>query len=164
MNNSAIITIEMLYQFNDIMSSRRLPTTILTWIILLMGVIGNIMAMAAYGHMMHKKRRASGGRYLIQLLAIADLVACVFGGSFFLYFDYHRVTFTNTYLCKFAMFSSFTSNTISVLCLLVISVHRYLKICNPHGRQMTVFWRRIAISGVVVISIMVLRYRYSNRN
>lgn len=49
------------------------------------------------------------------------------------------------------VFSAFSTLT-SALFLLIIAVHRYLKVCKPLGRQMTRTWKRFAMCMVLTIA------------
>ena len=153
-NDSAIITQEELRnKLNFLLLDRRMQTLVLTAVILAVGVVGNLLVLAAYWNLLHKRKtKELKGRYFMPVLAIADLASVFVGGVFFLYTDFHRATFDSDFGCKFGMFFSFNTNTISILILLLITISRYMKICLPHGRRMTVYWKKVSLAIVTVVS------------
>ncbi|KAK3095700.1 hypothetical protein FSP39_017801 [Pinctada imbricata] len=132
---------------------RRLQTVIVTAVILFLGIVGNILVLVAYWNLLQRRKvKELKGRYFMPILAVADLASVFVGGIFFLYTDFNRATFESTAGCKCGMFFSFTTNTISILILLLIAISRYMKICLPHGKKMTEYWKRMSVVIVCIIS------------
>lgn len=87
----------------------------------------------------------SDERYFIPILALFDLCAIIFTTIYFILDYVYFVNFQSSIICKLITFSTYSWTAISAHTLLVIGVQRYLKICKPHGSQMTLFWRRAAV-------------------
>ena len=49
---------------------------------------------------------------------------------------------------------SWQTTSWSAFILLMISVSRYLKICRPTGKQMTRFWKKCAVYGCLIFTII----------
>jgi hypothetical protein len=144
----------MLEVLNTLFAKRGAQTSAVTIAILVIGVIGNTFVLVAYWKLYKRKSKQLKGRYFMPHLALADLIACVNGCFVFLYFDFHRVVFASDIGCRLSTFTAWSTNAVSVLMLLVISVNRYLKICRPIHHQMTLFWKRIALVIVLVVSVI----------
>lgn len=145
---------QMLRDLNTLFAKRGSQTSAVTIAIIVIGVIGNTFVLAAYWKLYKRKSKQLKGRYFMPHLALADLIACVVGCFVFLYFDFHRVTFTSDIGCRLSTFSAWSTNAVSVLMLLVISVNRYLKICRPLHQQMTLFWKRASLIIITVVSVV----------
>ena len=128
-----------------------LPIDILCSIILLTGVIGNIFVIFIYAIKMRKDQRES--RYFIPILAFYDLMVCIISEIYFLSKTFFWATFYSDELCKTLLFFLLQTVMTSDAFLLVIAVQRYIMICRPLGKQMTLFWRRITIALVVAANI-----------
>ena len=152
-NASTVSEEELRDLLNNLLLMRRVQTLVVTAVILVIGIIGNLLVLAAYWNLLHKRKiKELKGRYFMPVLAIADLASVFVGGVFFLYTDFHRATFVSNFGCKFGMFFSFNTNTISILILLLITISRYMKVCLPHGKRMTLKWKRISLVIVIIVS------------
>jgi hypothetical protein len=93
-------------------------------------------------------------RYFMPHLALMDLLACFVGCFMFLYTDFNQFIFTSDVGCRLLKFTAWSTNAVSVLMLVVISVDRYLKICRPTQQQMTLFWKRISLLIITIVSVV----------
>ncbi|XP_062612642.1 tachykinin-like peptides receptor 99D [Saccostrea cucullata] len=145
---------QLLEEMNTLFAKRGAQTSAVTIAIVVIGIIGNVFVLLAYWNLYKRKTKQLKGRYFMPHLALADLIACAVGSFVFLFFDFHRLTFFSDVGCRLSTFSAWSTNAVSVLMLLVISVNRYLKICCPHHQQMTLFWKRAALLIITVVSII----------
>lgn len=152
--NHSSYSYELVLELNSLFAKRSAQTSAVTIAIIVIGTIGNIFVLAAYWKLFKRKSKQLKGRYFMPHLAVADLIACAVGSFVFLYFDFHRLIFTSDVGCRLSTFAAWSTNSVSVLMLLVISVNRYLKICRPHHPQMTLYWKRTALIIIIVVSII----------
>uniref|UniRef100_A0A8W8JI99 G-protein coupled receptors family 1 profile domain-containing protein n=2 Tax=Magallana gigas TaxID=29159 RepID=A0A8W8JI99_MAGGI len=152
--NRSSYSYELVLELNSLFAKRSAQTSAVTIAIIVIGTIGNIFVLAAYWKLFKRKSKQLKGRYFMPHLAVADLIACAVGSFVFLYFDFHRLIFTSDVGCRLSTFAAWSTNSVSVLMLLVISVNRYLKICRPHHPQMTLYWKRAALIIITVVSII----------
>jgi preprotein translocase subunit YajC len=131
----------MLRDLNILFAKRGVQTSAFTIAILVIGVIGNVIVLLTYWRLYKHRSKQFKDRDLMLHLALMDLIACVFGCSKLLYIDFNPLTFTSNIICRVLIFTAWSTNAVSVLMLLVISVNRYLKICRPTQQQMTCFGR-----------------------
>ena len=124
---------------------RRIPFTYILMVYLLLGLSGNATVLYIY---LKKFKTYSDGRFFILVLAVLDMVASVVSCSVNL-FDVTSIL--NGALsrtgCKLARFLNSATTGVSVLIILVIAIDRYLKICRPNGRQMSLGWKRLTVVG-----------------
>ncbi|XP_065928628.1 neuropeptide receptor npr-1-like [Magallana gigas] len=124
--------------------------TALTSFLLLLGLAGNSVILYFYACRMPRTEN----RYFIPYLALADLLACICGGSFALIINFYSLTFHWDFLCKGLCFSTAFTSSYSAAMLLVIAVNRYLKVCRTNGHQLTGRTRKIVLLFVLTISII----------
>ena len=128
-----------------------LPMNILFSIILVSGVIGNVFVIFIYATKMRKDQRES--RYFIPVLAFYDLMTCVTSWIYFLSNTFFWASFRSDELCKTLLLFLVQTMMTSDAFLLVVAVQRYIKICRPHAKQMSLFWRRLTIALVIATNI-----------
>ena len=80
-------------------------------------------------------------------------MACITSWIYFLSDTFFWVSFRSDELCKTLLFFLVQTMMTSDSFLLAIAVQRYIKICRPHAKQMSLFWRRSTIVLVVVANI-----------
>ena len=129
-----------------------LPVDILYSVILLVGVVGNIFVIVIYTLKMKRDQRAS--RYFIPILAFYDIMVCIISEIIFLSRTFFWVTFHADELCITISFFLVQTKMTSDAFLLAIAVQRYIMICRPQRKQMTLFWRRITIVLVIAVNIV----------
>ena len=130
-----------------------LPYAILYSLVAVAGIVGNAFVLFMY--LVKLRRTQKEIRFFIPLLAIFDLLLCVFAALFFVGNNTPLLAvLINNGLCKtsyfFLAFAMITSNAL----LLAIAIQRYLRVCRPLGRQMTLFWRRLAAVLVITSSVI----------
>jgi hypothetical protein len=137
-------------EYNLIFREKMYFNTVFTSLLLFLGVAGNAVAIYFYAFRMPRTE----DRYFIPFLAAVDLVACIFGCVFPILINFYRLVFVWENLCKCMYFFTWCTSSLSAVMLLVIAVYRYLKVCRPDGRQMTITKRRIALFSCVLGSVV----------
>ena len=137
----------LLREYGSEVVSAFAPSNIFYSIILIAGILGNAFVLYIYRTKMRDDERES--RFFIPVLALYDFMVCIVTEIRFLTDTYWNVSFHSEKACKilvlFVVLTTMTSNTF----LLAIAVQRYIKICRPLGKQMTLFWRRLTVALVV---------------
>ena len=141
-------------EWNHVLATELLGDTVCLGIYLTVGIIGNSFVLFVYGK---RKRLNNEDRFFIPRLAIIDLVACIVNCSFSMSINLLPVKYDSDFACKFMWFLAMFTTGTSALTLMLITVHRYLKLCKPFARQMTHKWKNILLSiilsGMVIISL-----------
>jgi hypothetical protein len=138
-------------EYNQILREKMYLNTVINSLLLFLGVAGNCVVLYFYAFRMPR----ADDRYFIPCLAAVDLVACVFGCVFAILMNFYQLVFVWEDLCKLMYFLYSCTTCLSALMLLVIALYRYLRVCRPHGAQMTKKRRTIAIFCSILGSIMI---------
>lgn len=136
-------------EWNHEIAQSLIPNNIILSLYMVAGVLGNSIVIFIYSFKMKGNKEE---RYFIPFLAMVDLWASLINASFAIAQNMMQATFDNDHLCKTWWFFSAFSTLTSALFLLIIAVHRYLKVCKPLGRQMTRTWKRFAMCMVLTIA------------
>lgn len=120
-------------------------------IYILFGLLGNVVIIYIYKWKMKKNFE---DKFFILALAILDAVVCVTSSIIYLIFNIIPVRFSNDIACKLSWFITRTLSNTSGMLILVIGIQRYLKVCRPFGWQMTLYWQKLAILGLLIASIV----------
>ena len=128
-----------------------LPLDILYSVVIIAGIIGNITVIFTYATKMRKGKLES--RYFIPVLAFYDLIVCIVSEIYFLTNSHFLAKFDSDELCKTLLFFLVQTMMTSDSFLLAIGIQRYVKICRPHGKQMTLFWRRVTVVLVIATNV-----------
>ena len=126
--------------------------TIIHGLVILFGIVGNSFVLFIYIVKMRRTQREA--RYFIPILAGFDLLVCILAATIIIgnYLPYIGVF--NDVLCKATYFLLAISISVSNALLLTIAIQRYLKVCRPLGKQMHLFWRRLATVLMLTTSIV----------
>ena len=137
--------------WNQELATEILADTVCLAIYLVVGVVGNSLVIYVY---MARRRLNNEDRFFIPVLAVIDLIACIVNCSFSMSINFLPVKYDSDIACKFMWFLAMYTTGTSAFTLMLIAIHRYLKLCKPFGRQMTHKWKKIFLG--VVLGGMVL--------
>ena len=128
-----------------------LPYAIIYVLIVSSGIVGNSFVLFMY--LVKMRRSQMEIRFFIPILAVFDFL-CLFAATFVIMNYVPSTGPISNVRCKtvyfFLAFAMITSNAL----LLTIAIQRYLKVCRPLGKQMTLFWRRFATAIIILTSII----------
>ncbi|XP_069116331.1 QRFP-like peptide receptor [Argopecten irradians] len=150
-NTTGVISrLPPLIYINNILANKLLPLTVILWIYLVVGVLGNSLVMFVYWA---RKKPVREDRYFIPVLALVDMASCVVSSSTGIYAQTYPLMFDNDVGCKMAAFLGILLGGFSANFLIAIAIERYLKICRPFGRQMTKFLKKLCIILMAIVSL-----------
>ena len=129
-----------------------LPIDIILSIVLLLGIIGNIFVIFIFATKMRTDQR--GSRYFIPILAFYDLLVCITSEIYILSITLNWTSFRSDELCKSLIFFLVQTMVTSDAFLLAIAVQRFIKICRPTAKQMTLYWRRVTVFLVIATNTL----------
>ena len=141
-------------EWNQELATKPIPDTVCLAVYLVIGVLGNSSVIIVYRT---RKQLNKEDRLFIPILAIIDLIAGILNCSFSISINFLPVKYNSDIACKIMWFLSMYMTGASALTLMVIVIHRYLKICTPSGRQMTHKWKKIFLAiifcGMVLVAL-----------
>ncbi|XP_033735969.1 cholecystokinin receptor type A-like [Pecten maximus] len=133
---------DILDQWNNRVARVLLPNTIMLFLYIVFGLLGNTAVIYIYKF---RFRKPSGDRFFIPYLAFIDSMACVICSSANLIINFNPVSYTDALLCKaFFMLSQFAGSS-SALMLTIIAVQRFQRICQPFKPKMTLRTKRLSV-------------------
>ncbi|XP_048776241.2 cholecystokinin receptor-like [Ostrea edulis] len=150
MENSSYLS-DKLEKWNSELARGLTPNNVILSLYILTGLLGNSTVILIYRFKMRGNKEE---RYFIPFLATADLCGSLVCASFGIALNMMQAEFNNMHLCKawwfFAAFTTFTSGFF----LVIIAVQRYLKVCRPLAKQMTLKWKRFALSLSLLVAFI----------
>lgn len=138
-------------RLNAIYSSTVLPNTVLMSVGIMVGVIGNITVIVLYVVRINDKR---GDRYFIPILALVDCLGSVSNGVFYVIDNFYIFSFPSEILCRVLLFSLTFTSGFSGHVLGAVAFQRYLLLCHPYGKQLTLFRRRLLVIGITFVCVI----------
>ncbi|XP_060072052.1 probable G-protein coupled receptor 21 [Ylistrum balloti] len=138
--------------WNDAVAGILLPLTVVLVSYLVVGCFGNLSVIYVYWWQI---RTPSKERYFIPILALVDMISCVISAGSGVYANLHPLKFESDIGCKMVAFLGVLFATISADLLVIIAVDRFLKICFPFGTQMTLYWKRVSLVAMFIVSTMI---------
>lgn len=141
---------EKLWEWNNEIAKIYIINDIFLVTYLILGILGNMTVVIVYSFKMRSK---TDDRFFIPYLAVVDLLACTTRSSFELAMNLLPVNFRGSILCKVLWFPTNVTSFSSMFLLLTISLQRYLKVCRPFGKQMTLRWKRVALGVTLFLSV-----------
>ena len=132
------------------------------------GVIGNTLVLVVY----RVKRDYSVSTFFIKVLAVIDLMACLFVIPSTLYMEYYRFIIWNDFVCKVYHFLITSNIPFSALVMVAIAIERYICICHPFAsglnlpRAKVLTFALLVCSGVfgIITSLLYGIYIPKNQN
>lgn len=125
-----------------------LPNTVLLALGMTVGAVGNVAVITLYVFRIQDKK---GDRYFIPVLAFVDCLGCAANGAFYTMDNLFLFLFPSDALCRVLIFLLTFASGFSAHVLLVIALQRYLLICRPFGKQLTLHWRRVSLGIITVV-------------
>ena len=142
----------LLLEYGKGISKALLPIDILLSIVLVAGILGNVFVIFIFATKMRQDKR--GSRYFIPVLAVCDLMVCIVALVHYASNTLFWTSFQSDRLCKTLMFFLVQTMMTSDGFLLAIAVQRFIKICRPTAKQMTLYWRRVTSVLVIVANTL----------
>jgi hypothetical protein len=151
-SNRTFIADERAKEVNIFYRDRYMINTIFNAVFMVFGIIGNALVIYIYRTRLRKKRR--GDRYYIIVLAIVDLLHCLFSSNLVFAKNSNPVLFPYDALCKILLYATNVFFCFSLLLLVIICVHRYRKICKPFLPELTFRKKNIGMLIACLVSVM----------
>ncbi|KAK3093038.1 hypothetical protein FSP39_010373 [Pinctada imbricata] len=145
-------TVNLAENYGKDVARSLIPNTVIFSTVLFVGAICNFLVLIVYSSMMKKEQMES--RYFIPILSLYDLLVCLVSGTYFILDTHLWIAFESNMLCKIILFLVGHTMMTSDSFLLAIAVQRYVKICRPLGKQMTLFWRRLTVFLVIFLNFV----------
>lgn len=143
--------LKSLKAWNDELIGIFAPNIVILSLYLVFGVIGNVLVLFVYGLKMKKQ---SENRYFIPVLAVSDLLSCIVCVILGFSNSLMQVTFSDATFCVSFSYLSFALIYNTIFILMIIAVHRYIKVCRPFNTQMSLSCKRFSIAVTFCISLM----------
>ena len=134
---------ELLRQWNEEITRSFTLSKVVHVLLFVIGTFGNTVIIIFYNFRLKGNK---DDRYFIPILAVIDLLACIFSTWFDLLVNFFPVTFPDDVLCKCLLYVNYLTTQGSIFLLLLISVHRFRKICRPFQKQMDLKMKRISLA------------------
>lgn len=149
----------ILSKINEIQFRILTPSFILVLLLMIIGVLGNSIALMVYVTQM----KQSPSSLFIITITISDLVNCAFGLPVELYLIFHFWTFDFPWLCKITRFLNASMNNVSALILTALAVERFRTICLIFKPRISYFAAKTAclalsFTGVLLAIPMFMGY------
>ena len=136
-------------RWNHSLIEELLPFTITLIVYIVLGVFGNATVLYIY---LKQFKSYGGGRYFIPFLAVFDMIACVTNCSGYLSETMAPLTAYKTDIgCQMRRFFCFWTSAVAVFTVLLIAIDRYLTICRPTWRQMTLTWKKLSMVIIMIV-------------
>ncbi|KAL8578805.1 hypothetical protein ACOMHN_022098 [Nucella lapillus] len=119
---------DLLQLINDRKASLLLPDIFLTVLFLLLGLLGNPLAIYIYGW----RWQSSSTKIFLFSLAVIDLMNCLITIPTEIVSMRNYYNFPSDGWCKVSRFTTYVMNNATVVIFLSIAVDRYIRICHPH--------------------------------
>ncbi|KAK3609601.1 hypothetical protein CHS0354_038600 [Potamilus streckersoni] len=124
---------ERLIELNDTYARALLPVTILHGFISVMGIMGNLIVIVIFSK--SREYKQDNFRVFVLFLAVIDIVGCVFLVPAEMIKHAHYFSFENAAACKLKCFFNVLGCTASTFTLILISVDRCRRVCQPLRKQ-----------------------------
>lgn len=141
---------ELVREWLEYMAQKNLPHVMLLLIFLIVGIVGNTIVIYVY---VFKMRRCREDRFFIPALAVTDLLATIVTCL------YHTIktlvirSVEEDIYCKVPLFFMWSTSTASAMLLLMIAIHRFVKVRQQPGNKLSSRLKKGAILLTIVVSI-----------
>ncbi|XP_050390115.1 5-hydroxytryptamine receptor [Patella vulgata] len=142
---------ERLRDLSDQKAMTLLPAILFVGILMVMGLLGNGLVCFIFA----RRLKAGTQNIMILCLAASDLLICSIGMPTEIADMRFHYTFESEFACKLFRFVNSLCSLWSILTLVAIAVDRYIKVCRPFGRQMTIREAKTTVLISLTIAILV---------
>ena len=140
-----------LQAINDQKATLLLPAILVTVVLMLMGLLGNPLAIYIYGW----RWRTSSTRVFLFALAVIDLMNCLITIPTEITIMRDFYNFHSDGLCKASRFTTYIMNNATSAIFLAIAVDRYIRICHPHKNPVSPRSAKVACGIGLMIGLAV---------
>ncbi|XP_046567803.1 orexin receptor type 2-like [Haliotis rubra] len=155
-SNDSASTRNLLWEENENMAKTLIPAMAFVGAIMVIGFFGNILVCFIFT----RRIPLSVNTFLLVFLAALDLVNCTLAMPFEIMDMRYHYLFESDITCKIFRFIVAFPNIDSAFVLLIITVDRYKRVCNPMSDQMTFKDSRrnitIATAAAILVSLPAL--------
>ncbi|KAL3864658.1 hypothetical protein ACJMK2_006322 [Sinanodonta woodiana] len=123
--------VELAAELNSDFVKAVLPVTVFVGIEACIGFIGNSLVLYVFSFKYHK----CNFKYFVLFLALIDLTSCLTTIPGEMVTQSFWYIYPVSEICKVKSFFNIFTVCASALCLLLIAIDRYRKVCKPFGRQ-----------------------------
>ncbi|XP_059175241.1 uncharacterized protein LOC131955235 [Physella acuta] len=127
-----------------------IPSLIFLIGLAVVGLIGNSLVLFVY---LRKFTKTAVGVFIVTM-AVSDLLTCAVLIPGDVYDLFHQWDYDQRLLCQMRMFAYAATHAVASLALIAVAVTRYLKICRPFGRQVTITHARVSCVIMTVLSLL----------
>lgn len=141
---------DLVQEWLEYIAQKNLPHVTLLLIFLIVGIVGNTTVIYVYVFQMRKCRE---DRFFIPALAVTDLMATIVTCL------YHSIkslvvrTVQEDIFCKVPLFFMWSTSAASAMLLLMIAIHRFIKVRQQPGNKLSSRFKKSAILLTVIVSI-----------
>ncbi|XP_076084484.1 uncharacterized protein LOC143055236 [Mytilus galloprovincialis] len=151
MSNSSHSNI-YLEELNNAKVQLLIPNTVLAFVFLVTGVVGNGLVLFVYRFKLKSK---SDDRYFIPCLSLVDMIACSIGATYAISMNFNPFNFRSDLICKLVWFLHQSISFSSALLLLAIAVQRYIKVSRLVNSSMSLRSKRMTIISILIGSTVI---------
>ncbi|GFS20432.1 cephalotocin receptor 1 [Elysia marginata] len=116
------------------------PVIAYTLFLMFLGTVGNPVAIYIYGWKWHN----TTSRVFLFFLAWMDLINCLVTIPTEIYVMLNLYYFPNGDLCRMSRFVTYCINNTTSAVFLAVAVDRYIRICHPHHRAISIRGAKVA--------------------
>ena len=140
-------------EWNDEIAKSLIPNIFVLSLYIVAGICGNVVVLMVYAIQM---KEISDERFFIPILAVFDLTATLYLGTFSIYNCLNQIVFSSDTLCKTLSFFFGLTTFIPIFLLLIIAVQRYRKVCVPRKVSMSLLLKRVLVLLAIFISLLII--------
>ncbi|RUS83550.1 hypothetical protein EGW08_008729 [Elysia chlorotica] len=130
----------LLKRLNEENAELLAPVIAYTLFLMLLGTVGNPVAIYIYGWKWHN----TTSRVFLFFLAWMDLINCLVTIPTEIYVMSNMYYFPNGDFCRLSRFVTYFINNTTSAVFLAIAVDRYIRICHPHHRAISIRGAKVA--------------------